>query len=149
MPNTDEKLESLTDSDINHLIDEAKLGNQIAMKTLLFERGVFSSAYSLDEYFRKTAQWKLRNDDYAEDVVADVLLGICKGIRSFKHEAKFSTWCFRILKNNIGKKLTDLSKTISYEKFKKFLIEEQDALKDGSDKDLYAELVERLPIVNY
>ena len=47
-------------------------------------------------------QWALhrtKDPDDAEDVTQDVLLRVCKGIRSFRGESKLSSWLYRITAN--------------------------------------------------
>ncbi len=57
---------------------------------------------SLRQQMFKFACLQLSNEDLAEDVVQEALLGATKNAKAFKGESAFKTWVFAILKHKIA-----------------------------------------------
>jgi len=57
---------------------------------------------ALRQQMLRFANLQLSNDDLAEDVVQEALLGATKNVRAFEGRAAFKTWVFAILKNKIA-----------------------------------------------
>lgn len=87
-----ENLSSLTD---DQLVERTKQGNKKAFGTLVkrWQRQVYSQCLR-----------QLRNPLTAEEVAQDVFISVYKAIPSFRAEAKFSTWLFRITINHCKNK---------------------------------------------
>lgn len=67
---------------------------------------------ALRQQMLKFARLQLSNDDLAEDVVQEALLGATKNARDFEGRAAFKTWVFAILKNKITDALRKKSRNL-------------------------------------
>jgi len=85
-----------TNSGESCLIDRALNGESECFYELVrpYERAIFLAALSL-----------VRNEADAEDIVQEAVLKAFKGLRSFRQEAKFSTWLIQITLNEAKLKL--------------------------------------------
>ena len=72
------------------LISDAVAGDTEALSALLTHARPMVYQWAL---------FKTKDPDDAEDVTQDVLLRVCKGIRSFRGESKLSSWLYRITAN--------------------------------------------------
>ena len=88
-----DNLSSLTD---DQLVEKTKLGNKKAFGILVqrWQRQVYSQCLR-----------QLRNPLIAEEVAQDVFIAVYKAIPSFRAEARFSTWLFRIVINHCKNKV--------------------------------------------
>lgn len=96
-------MKNLTDADI---IESVKKGNQADYAILI------------DRYKNKAftmLKRMLKNDFEAEEVLMDTFLKAYNNISSFKFEAKFSTWFYRIVYNSALTRLSNVKRKIESE----------------------------------
>jgi RNA polymerase sigma-70 factor (ECF subfamily) len=74
----------------NVLIERCKAGDAKAWDTLIhtYEKSVYKFAYSL-----------CRNHDEAGDIAGQVFLRLYQNLHTFRYEASFTSWLFRIVRN--------------------------------------------------
>jgi len=74
----------------NVLIERCKSGDAKAWDTLIrtYEKSVYKFAYSL-----------CRNHDEAGDIAGQVFLRLYQNLHTFRYEASFTSWLFRIVRN--------------------------------------------------
>jgi RNA polymerase sigma-70 factor (ECF subfamily) len=74
----------------NVLIERCKAGDTNAWDTLIhtYEKSVYKFAYSL-----------CRNHDEAGDIAGQVFLRLYQNLHTFRYEASFTSWLFRIVRN--------------------------------------------------
>jgi len=108
------------------LIEQAKIGDQQAFATLveLHQDHVYNLAYRI-----------LQNPEEADDATQEVFVKVWQALASFRGDAKFTTWLFRIVHNHCLNKLRSVKnapKTVST----------QTSLNEGDDEehDLLANL---------
>src|SRR5690349_10934568 len=72
------------------LIDRCKAGDGHAWDTLVrkYEKSVYKFAYSL-----------CRNHEEAGDIAGQVFLRLYQNLHTFRNEASFTSWLFRIVRN--------------------------------------------------
>jgi RNA polymerase sigma-70 factor (ECF subfamily) len=72
------------------LLDRCKAGNTDAWDTLIrrYEKSVYKFAYSL-----------CRNHEEAGDIAGQVFLRLYQNLHTFRNEASFTSWLFRIVRN--------------------------------------------------
>jgi RNA polymerase sigma-70 factor (ECF subfamily) len=72
------------------LLDLCKAGDTAAWDTLIrrYEKSVYKFAYSL-----------CRNHEEAGDIAGQVFLRLYQNLHTFRHEASFTSWLFRIVRN--------------------------------------------------
>lgn len=72
------------------LLDRCKAGDQSAWSTLVrrYEKSVYKFAYSL-----------CRNHEEAGDIAGQVFLRLYQNLHTFRNEASFTSWLFRIVRN--------------------------------------------------
>jgi RNA polymerase sigma-70 factor (ECF subfamily) len=72
------------------LLDRCKAGNVAAWDTLIrrYEKSVYKFAYSL-----------CRNHEEAGDIAGQVFLRLYQNLHTFRNEASFTSWLFRIVRN--------------------------------------------------
>jgi len=72
------------------LLDRCKSGDSAAWDTLIrrYEKSVYKFAYSL-----------CRNHDEAGDIAGQVFLRLYQNLHTFRNEASFTSWLFRIVHN--------------------------------------------------
>ncbi len=80
---------SLTGSEIV-LLERCKAGESAAWDTLIrkYEKSVYKFAYSL-----------CRNHEEAGDIAGQVFLRLYQNLHTFRNEASFNSWLFRIVRN--------------------------------------------------
>lgn len=86
----------LEEEDIIGIISKVKQGQSQAFNILIltYEKEVFSLCLRI-----------LKHREEAEEAAQDCFIKAYKQIRSFKQEAKFSTWLYRIAYNNCLNKI--------------------------------------------
>jgi len=72
------------------LLDRCKAGDTAAWDTLIrrYEKSIFKFAYSL-----------CRNHEEAGDIAGQVFLRLYQNLHTFRNEASFTSWLFRIVRN--------------------------------------------------
>jgi len=72
------------------LLERCKAGNTAAWDTLIrrYEKSVYKFAYSL-----------CRNHEEAGDIAGQVFLRLYQNLHTFRNEASFTSWLFRIVRN--------------------------------------------------
>jgi len=72
------------------LLERCKAGNKSAWDTLIhrYEKSVYKFAYSL-----------CRNHEEAGDIAGQVFLRLYQNLHTFRNEASFTSWLFRIVRN--------------------------------------------------
>jgi len=72
------------------LLDRCKAGNAAAWDTLIrrYEKSIYKFAYSL-----------CRNHEEAGDIAGQVFLRLYQNLHTFRNEASFTSWLFRIVRN--------------------------------------------------
>ena len=72
------------------LLDRCKAGDSAAWDTLIrrYEKSVYKFAYSL-----------CRNHEEAGDIAGQVFLRLYQNLHTFRNEASFTSWLFRIVRN--------------------------------------------------
>jgi len=85
----------------NVLVERCRRGDKDSFAQLmrLYEKQVYNFTYRM-----------LGNEEEAEDLTQDIFLSAFRGIRSFRGEAKFSTWLFRIALNQTRNRIKYLSR---------------------------------------
>jgi RNA polymerase sigma-70 factor (ECF subfamily) len=99
-------MQNMQDQDDKALIIEAQHGNDRAFEKLLrlyYDR-IFAMAYS----------W-CRNGDLAQDITQATCIAIVKNIRSYKHDAAFLTWTYRIVVNTAKNMNLSTKRRMHYE----------------------------------
>jgi len=85
--NTSVSADSLSE---NALLERCKAGDSKAWDTLIhrYEKSVYKFAYSL-----------CRNHEEAGDIAGQVFLRLYQNLHTFRNEASFTSWLFRIVRN--------------------------------------------------
>jgi RNA polymerase sigma-70 factor (ECF subfamily) len=83
------------------LVERCRQGDKDSFAQLmrLYERQVYNFTYRM-----------LGNEEEAEDLTQDIFVSAFRGIRSFRGDAKFSTWLYRIALNQTRNRIKYLSK---------------------------------------
>lgn len=83
------------------LVDRCQQGDRDSFAQLmrLHERQIYNFTYRM-----------LGNEEEAEDLTQDIFVAAFRGIRSFRGEAKFSTWLYRIALNQTRNRIKYLSR---------------------------------------
>jgi RNA polymerase sigma-70 factor (ECF subfamily) len=83
------------------LVDRCRRGDKESFAQLmrLHEKQIYNFTYRM-----------LGSEGEAEDLTQDILIAAFRGIRSFRGEAKFSTWLYRIALNQARNRLKYLSR---------------------------------------
>lgn len=83
------------------LVDRCQRGDRESFAQLmrLHEKQIFNFTYRM-----------LGNEGEAEDLTQDIFIAAFRGIRSFRGEAKFSTWLYRIALNQARNRIKYLSR---------------------------------------
>lgn len=83
------------------LVDRCRQGDREAFTGLMlrYEKQIYNFTYRM-----------LGNAEEAQDLTQDVFIAVFRGIKSFRAEAKFSTWLYRIALNQTRNRIKYLSR---------------------------------------
>jgi RNA polymerase sigma factor (sigma-70 family) len=130
-------MKNLTD---NEIIESIKKGN------------ISDFAILVDRYKNKAFSMlkrMLKNDQEAEEVLQDCFLKSFQSLNSYRAEAKFSTWFYKITYNTALTKLSGKRRKIENEmkslEDEPYLVSVNTAVEDENFSDFIAKIVDELP----
>jgi len=97
---------------------EVKTPDQLVLRATKGETEAFGAIYELwAEHIYRFIYLKIRDEDTADDITADVFMKVWKGVKTFKPKAetKFSTWLFAIARNAVIDYYRTTKQTIPFE----------------------------------
>jgi len=109
------------------LVDRCQQGDRDSFAKLmqLHQRQIYNFTYRM-----------LGSAEEAEDLTQDIFIAVFKGIKSFRGEAKFSTWLYRIALNQTRNRIKYLARRNFFAKRTK---------REGLEEDMGLETPETLP----